>query len=184
MNYQTRLERLRERFLRANTKPLFDSACVEGGAILIHGQQNGVLHVNKSITEIPQGVTSRNPSGSLIQAMYFRCFASLEGRDATFHLSQGTGEIIVQCERYAAFCLELIDSLVIEPAKTQLTPDELKYQQAIDLFKTSNTPWTDITEQVGEERSDWSSFRASVVRFATKSGQELPKRGPGAKRKK
>ena len=78
----------------------------------------------------------------------------------------------------------LCDRIDIEPAKTQLTPDELKYQRAIELFQTSNIPWTDITEQMGEPRSDWRSFQASVKRFATKSGQELPKRKPGARRKK
>ncbi len=68
MNYQTRLERLRERFLRANTKPLFDSACVEGGAILIQGHESGILAINPELLPMIGGTRVKYDTIELMQA--------------------------------------------------------------------------------------------------------------------
>ena len=124
MNFKTRLERLRERFLRAHTKPLIEAAKVEGGAILIHAQENGAIHYNESIREIVKGVSVNNPSNEAIQAMYFDCYASLESRDRTFHNGKRTQDLTIQNERYAAFCLELID--LLDAKSSQETPHPYK----------------------------------------------------------
>lgn len=177
MNYETRLERLRERFLRANTKELFESACVEGGSILIQAQENGVQYVNQSIKEMVAGTHVRNPSNEAIQALYFRNFASLESRDKTFYNSvMRTEDTSVLAERFAAFCLELIDSLDVEPERED---DEL-HKQALNEWNAGAT-WKNISEKLTGEPERSKSFSQAVKRYAKRNSLNIRIGSPGTK---
>lgn len=80
---------------------------------------------------------------------------------------------------------EVTDSIIESiPNKAGLSIDEQKYQSAIELFKSSDLSWPQITESLGEEKHDWRPFRANVVRFAIRTNQTLPKKRGGSRRKK
>lgn len=180
MNYQARIEKLRERFLRANTKSLFESACVEGGAILIQGHEKGVLRINEELVPMIGGTRVRYDTIELMQACLFRNYALCNTHDHTFRMVHKTTDVSVLSERFASFCLELAVLVDSVPEDVNST----KYLEAIKLW--NNNPelsWADIAEQVDKNRKGSPAFSKAVERFAKSRSIEMKKRKPGMRRK-
>ena len=179
MNYQTRLERLRERFLRANTKPLFESACVEGGAILIHGAECGFWKINQELQPMIAGTRIPYDSIEPMQAAIFRSYALLNTRDRTFKMVLRTSDVVLLAERYAAFCLEMIDFIGLP---TERDDDEL-HQKALTQWNAGET-WRNICEKLSGDGDEWKAFSQAVKRYAKRQALFVRTGSPGTKSKR
>lgn len=179
MNYEKRIERLRERFLRANTKPLFESACVEGGAILIQGHENGSWTLNPQLSEMIGGTQVKYDTIEMMQATIFRCFALENTHDRTFRMVQKTTDVNVLAERYSAFCLEWIESVNKEPERD----DDDLHQKALTEWNAGDT-WKNICEKLSGDGDEWKAFSQAVKRYAKRQALVVRKGSPGTKSKR
>jgi hypothetical protein len=122
MNYQQRLERLEQRFLRADTPALINAACVEGAIILMQLFKDGKLQSNEAfdqLIELANGVDAGLAECS--QVNLFTTF-TLESSDRNVMASKIVGNtngvvlrspksnsVKERSERLAAFCIELME---------------------------------------------------------------------------
>jgi Holliday junction resolvasome RuvABC endonuclease subunit len=138
MNYQQRLERLEQRFLRADTSALINAACVEGAIILIQLIKDGKLQSNEAFDQLIEAANGTERGlAEFSQVALFTTF-TLESADRNVMASKVVGTINgvtrrspkpdgvkERSERLAAFCIELAE-FVTESRKHVNTDDVVR----------------------------------------------------------
>ena len=129
MNYRTQLELLRERFLRADTEAKFQSACVKGGLIVKQYFNDGGIIGNQELTSCSDYLNAADENRDELLAEFtlwsgFQLLAKWASDDPNILelkvfsradgitlLNSKPGSHEERSERFAAFCLELLDML-------------------------------------------------------------------------
>lgn len=123
MNYQERLERLEQRFLRADIAALLNAACVEGAIILTKLIDDGKIDSSEAIDQLIDAAKGTDAGlAEFSQIALFKQFAFFESSDRnilTLKAFSNTNGVELrspkpdsareQSERLAAFWVELME---------------------------------------------------------------------------
>lgn len=160
MNYQTQLELLRERFLRADTEAKYQSACVKGGLIVKQYFSDGGIIGNPELTKfLSDYLNAADDTHDRLLADFtlwsgFQLLANWASDDPNILeykvFSRADGITLLNSkpgsheelsERFAAFCQELIDMLESkEPGGSTPHPYKLYYLEYIEKNKGLRYP--------------------------------------------
>jgi hypothetical protein len=173
VNIQTKLKRLEERFLRADTGALIDSACTEGGLILKEMFDSGNTAGNPELARLLQTeylTTGANPMETLLDEFKlqtaFKLFARSTSSDpnvlAMKEISNENGCSVHEQkpnsfrelgERLAAFCVQLSESIQSIAEDT----NKFKYSRLREMYlEAKNNTKLSKSEQ---------SYRAITERY-------------------